>query len=45
MVEPAGKDQIFIGKLSEIILANPGNKNFGVKEPVYESGMRQYILL
>jgi uncharacterized protein (TIGR02145 family) len=44
MIEPAGKDQIFIGKLSEIILANLENENFGVKELADQSGNSQYIL-
>jgi uncharacterized protein (TIGR02145 family) len=44
MIKPAGKDQIFIGKLSEIILANLGNENFGVKELAHESGISQYTL-
>jgi uncharacterized protein (TIGR02145 family) len=44
MIEPAGKDQIFIRKLSEIILTNLGNENFGANELVHESGMSQYTL-
>ena len=44
MTEPVGKDQIFISKLSEIILANIGNENFGVKELADQSGISQYSL-
>jgi AraC-like DNA-binding protein len=35
-------DQIFINKLTEIILANLGNEKFGVKELAQESGMSLY---
>jgi uncharacterized protein (TIGR02145 family) len=38
MIEPAGTDQIFVNKLSEIILANLGDEDFGVKELIRESG-------
>ena len=44
MIEPAGKDQIFIRNLSEIILANLGNENFGIKELTDLSGVSQYTL-
>jgi TolB-like protein/AraC-like DNA-binding protein len=44
MTEPAGKNQVFIAKLSEITLLNLGNENFGVKELARESGMSQYTL-
>ena len=39
MTEPLTADQIFIRKLTEIILANLGNENFGVKELTHESGI------
>ena len=32
MTEPVSLDQIFIRKLTEIVLANLGNENLGVKE-------------
>jgi TolB-like protein/AraC-like DNA-binding protein len=38
------KDQIFISKLTEIILANLGNENFGVNELVLEAGISHYSL-
>jgi TolB-like protein/AraC-like DNA-binding protein/Tfp pilus assembly protein PilF len=38
------KDQIFISKLTEIILANLGNENFGVNELVQQSGLSHYSL-
>jgi uncharacterized protein (TIGR02145 family) len=44
MIEPVGKDQIFIRKLSDIIVTNLGNENFGVKELAHESGISQYTL-
>ncbi len=44
MIDPADKDQIFIGKLSEIILANLGDENFGAKELADQSGVSQYTL-
>jgi uncharacterized protein (TIGR02145 family) len=44
MIEPAGKDQIFIRKLSDKILQNLSDENFGVKELAKESGMSQYVL-
>lgn len=42
MVEAIITDQIFINKLTEIILANLGNEKFGVKELAQESGMSLY---
>jgi AraC-like DNA-binding protein len=39
MIERSANDQIFIRKLTEIILANLGNGNFGAKEFAQESGM------
>jgi AraC-like DNA-binding protein/tetratricopeptide (TPR) repeat protein len=39
MTEPQTTDQTFIRKLTEIILANLGDENFGVKELAKESGM------
>ena len=44
MTEYFSKDQILIRKLTEIILANLENENFGVKELATESGMSQYGL-
>jgi TolB-like protein/AraC-like DNA-binding protein len=39
MIEQHNQDQIFIRKLSEIILKNIADENFGTKELVSESGM------
>ena len=39
MNESISTDQIFISKLTEIVLANLGNENFGVKELIRRSGM------
>ena len=39
-----GKDQIFIAKLSEIILANLGNEDFGVNELVKKAGISHYSI-
>jgi AraC-like DNA-binding protein/TolB-like protein len=39
MAEPQSAGQVFIRKLTDIIYANLGNENFGVKELVHESGM------
>jgi AraC-like DNA-binding protein/tetratricopeptide (TPR) repeat protein len=39
MTEPLTMDQIFIRKVTEIILVNLKNENFGVKELSHESGM------
>lgn len=44
MAEPLTTDQIFIRKLTDIILANQGNENFGVKELLHEFNMSQYSL-
>jgi tetratricopeptide (TPR) repeat protein/AraC-like DNA-binding protein len=44
MAEPLSSDQIFIRKLTEIVLENLGNENFGVKELAHESGMSLYRL-
>jgi len=38
------KDQIFISKLTEIILANLGNENFGVNELVQQADISHYRL-
>jgi TolB-like protein/AraC-like DNA-binding protein len=38
------KDQIFISRLTEIILANLGNENFGVNELVHKAGISHYSL-
>jgi len=39
MAEPITSDQIFISKLTDIILENLENENFGVKEFTQESGI------
>lgn len=44
MSEQAVKDTIFIRKLTEIILANLSDENFGVKELVREAGISNYSL-
>jgi AraC-like DNA-binding protein/tetratricopeptide (TPR) repeat protein/TolB-like protein len=44
MTEPLTSDQIFIRKLTDIILANLQNENFGVKELAHESKMSFYRL-
>jgi AraC-like DNA-binding protein len=37
-------DQTFIRKLTNIVLANLQNENFGVKELAHDSGMSQKVL-
>ena len=37
-------DQAFLRKLTEIVLANLGNENFGVKDLVHKSGYSRYKL-
>ena len=44
MKEPLTNDQIFISKLTEIVLGNLKNENFGVKELAHESKMSFYRL-
>lgn len=44
MTESYATDQIFIRKLTSLILANLGNENFGPKELAHESGMSLYRL-
>ena len=44
MTENLSTDQILIRKLTEIVLANLENENFGVKELANESGMSHYRL-
>ena len=44
MTEPPLIDQIFLRKLTEIIIANLENTTFGVKELAHESGMSLYRL-
>jgi AraC-like DNA-binding protein len=44
MVNHLNKDQIFIRKLTDIVLANLGDENFGAKELELESGVSHYIL-
>jgi len=44
MSEHPVKDQIFLNKLSGIILANLDDENFGVNELVHEAGMSHYSL-
>ena len=44
MSEHPVKDKIFISRLTEIILANLGNENFGVNELTREAGISHYSL-
>lgn len=44
MTEPLSADQIFIRKLTDIVLANLADEKLGVKDLVKESGMSLYIL-
>lgn len=44
MSEHPVKDQIFISKLTDIILENLGNESFGVNELVHEAGISRYSL-
>jgi AraC-like DNA-binding protein len=44
MSEHPAKDQVFISKLSGIILANLEDENFDVKELVHEAGISHYSL-
>ncbi len=44
MEEPLSPDQIFISKLTDIVLANLNNENFGVKELTNQSGLSYYNL-
>ena len=44
MTEPLPADQIFIRRLTDIVMANLGNEEFGVKELVKESGTGVYSL-
>jgi len=44
MTEPFSPDQLFIRKLTDIIIANLGNENFGVNELANESGISLYRL-
>ena len=44
MTEPLPSDQLFIGKLTEIILKNLGNENFGVRELTRLSGISRTSL-
>jgi AraC-like DNA-binding protein/TolB-like protein len=44
MKEPLTNDQIFIGKLTEIVLENLKNENFGVRELAHEAGVSPYSL-
>ncbi len=44
MTEPLANDQIFITKLTDLILANLSNENFGVNELADESGISLYRL-
>ena len=39
MQEPLTTDQLFIRRLIDIVVANIGNENFGVRELAIESGM------
>jgi TolB-like protein/AraC-like DNA-binding protein len=44
MTEPLYKDQAFINKLTEIVLANLNNKNFGVNDLARKAGVSRYII-
>jgi TolB-like protein/AraC-like DNA-binding protein/Tfp pilus assembly protein PilF len=44
MTDASSIDQVFIRKLTDIVLANLGNANFGVKGLVHESGISLYRL-
>ena len=44
MTEPLSNDQIFISKLTEVVLENLKNEKFGVKELVRELNMSHYGL-
>ncbi|MRR19430.1 helix-turn-helix domain-containing protein, partial [bacterium] len=44
MTDTSTRDQIFVGKLIDIIHANIGNESFGVNELANESGMSLYTL-
>ena len=44
MQKPPSLDQVFISKLTDIILANLGNENLGVKELAHKSGLSVYSL-
>ena len=44
MEEPLTPDHIFIRKLTDIVLENLADENFGVKELAHESGMSLYRL-
>jgi len=44
MTDASSIDQVFIRKLTDIVLANLGNADFGVKELAHESGISLYRL-
>ena len=44
MIEHSAKDQLFISNLTEIILANLKNENFGINELASESHISKYSL-
>ena len=44
MTDSSSINQVFIRKLTDIVLANLGNANFGVKELAHESGISLYRL-
>ena len=44
MQEPLSPDQIFIRKLTDIVLANLENEHFGVNELALESGFNSRVL-
>ena len=44
MTDTSSIDQVFIRKLTDIVLANLGNADFGVKELAHESGISLYRL-
>ena len=39
MTEPLSTDQLFLRKLTDIVIANLENENFGVNELALESGL------
>jgi tetratricopeptide (TPR) repeat protein len=44
MQEPLSPDQVLVSKITDIILVNLANENFGVKELAHESGLGYYKL-
>lgn len=44
MTDQPDKDKIFVGKITEIILSNLENENFGVNELARQAGMSHFVL-